>query len=488
MNIEVLLEKKEQIQVKILRQLFLKHDKLTAQELCDWVNLSRPSVQSYLEDISYIGRMIGEPMEVIRQNNKLVLNMSESQTLDEVISFLIQDSIKYRLILLFLEQKNYMIFELAELLLLSESTLFRKIKELNKLLLEFDIQIKNNKLIGEESQIRYFYYLLFDSLHPKFRPDLLQVTKFQVEFVQQLEETLKVNFSESSKDKLYRWLAITERRRKLTDIQITKSLEMKKIYQDDHLYQLLDSLFYQHIYDNQSKDNCETIFFYSFLQSFFILDKESYYRFDIYRSKKIPTVLLNISLRERMLNHYRPHRLGFEEEKAISYQLAQVNNKFTFFQGSLFTKIQEDLMLHKQNWVDKSFQDLLDNLKDIALSYIPKEQDLPELIFGYRNALMLLEFLSAQQLTVAYDLSDTPAYQIPMEHYLKNHLRSVEKIKLEHYQESQSYDLLISSKRNDSRKFVYILSEFSSDYDFEELLSRIENLKKEKFQKKAILN
>ena len=82
--------------------------------------------------------------------------MSESQTLDEVISFLIQDSVKYRLILLFLEQKNYMIFELAELLLLSESTLFRKIKELNKLLLEFDIQIKNNKLIGEESQIRYF--------------------------------------------------------------------------------------------------------------------------------------------------------------------------------------------------------------------------------------------------------------------------------------------------------------------------------------------
>ena len=76
-----------------------------------------------------------------------------------------------------------------------------------------------------------------------------------------------------------------------------------------------------------------------------------------------------------MLNHYRPHRLGFEEEKSISYQLAQVNNKFTFFQGSLFTKIQEDLMLHKQNWVDKSFQDLLDNLKDIALSYIPKEQD-----------------------------------------------------------------------------------------------------------------
>ena len=49
-----------------------------------------------------------------------------------------------------------MIFELAEALLVSESTLFRKIKELNKLLAEFELQIKNNKLVGEESQIRYF--------------------------------------------------------------------------------------------------------------------------------------------------------------------------------------------------------------------------------------------------------------------------------------------------------------------------------------------
>src|SRR5699024_3139444 len=148
----------------------------------------------YLEDISYLGKVMGTPMEVLRQDNKLVLNMADTQSLDEIISFLIHDSVKYRLLLLLFEQKNYMIFELAEALLLSESTLFRKIKELNKLLEEFEIQIKNNKLVGEESQIRYFYYLLFDSIHPNFRPELLQVTKFQVDFVLQLEESLKVNF------------------------------------------------------------------------------------------------------------------------------------------------------------------------------------------------------------------------------------------------------------------------------------------------------
>ena len=104
MNIEALLEKKEQIQVKILRQLVIKHDKVTAQELCDWVNLSRPSVESYLEDISYLGKVMGTPMEVLRQDNKLVLNMADTQSLDEIISFLIHDSVKYRLLLLLFEQ------------------------------------------------------------------------------------------------------------------------------------------------------------------------------------------------------------------------------------------------------------------------------------------------------------------------------------------------------------------------------------------------
>ncbi|MEY8457858.1 helix-turn-helix domain-containing protein [Lactococcus ileimucosae] len=488
MNIEALLEKKEQVQVEILRQLVLKNEKITAQELSDWVGLSRPSIESYLEDIAYLGQMMGSPMKVLRQDHKVILEMEESQNLDEIISFLIQDSIKYRLLLLFLEQKNYMIIDLTEELLISESTLFRKIKELNKLLAEFEIQVKNNKLVGEESQIRYFYYLLFDSINPKFRPDMLQVTKLQSDFVTQLEETLKLSFSKSSQDKIYHWLAIAEKRRLISDIQVTKSLKTKVIYQDDHLYQLLDSIFYQKIYDRYAKDKCETIFFYSFLLSFFILDKESYYRFDIFRSKKLPTVLLNISLRERMLKHYRPNRLGFEEEKAISYQLAQVNNKFSFFQGSLFTRSQEALMLRKQNWVDKSFQELLDDLEHIALNYIPKEQDLPELIFGYSNALMLLELLSSQKLIVAYDLSDTPAYQIPLEQFLKIRLRAVEKIKLEHYHEGQSYDLLISSKRNDSRKFVYVLSEFSGDHDIERLITHIEALKIEKLQTKAILN
>lgn len=44
---------------------------------------------------------------------------------------------------------------------ISESSYYRRVRELNKVLAEFDLKIKNGLLIGKESQIRFFYFELF---------------------------------------------------------------------------------------------------------------------------------------------------------------------------------------------------------------------------------------------------------------------------------------------------------------------------------------
>ncbi|WP_252899347.1 helix-turn-helix domain-containing protein [Lactococcus fujiensis] len=59
------------------------------------------------------------------------------------------------------------ILELSEVLLISESKLFRKIKELNILLKEFGLTIKNTQILGNEEQIRYLYYSIFFTFSPK---------------------------------------------------------------------------------------------------------------------------------------------------------------------------------------------------------------------------------------------------------------------------------------------------------------------------------
>lgn len=75
-----------------------------------------------------------------------------------------------------LEHQQVSIVRLATAFNISESSVFRKIKELNQLLEEFGLQIKNGQLYGEELQIRYFYYELFQYIPEDQRPLFLQNT------------------------------------------------------------------------------------------------------------------------------------------------------------------------------------------------------------------------------------------------------------------------------------------------------------------------
>ncbi|WP_281251367.1 helix-turn-helix domain-containing protein [Lactococcus fujiensis] len=391
---------------------------------------------------------------------------------------------KYSLLKHILEEPNLSILELSEVLLISESKLFRKIKELNILLKEFGLTIKNTQILGNEEQIRYLYYSIFSLFHPSERPDYLNLNERNQYFVNRLEESLRLKFNSSTRDKISCWIGISDKRRKIGDFKIDFLLRQKKIYQDDHLYQLLDSLFYQVVYANQDKNNCETILFYGFFVSFYILDKESYYKYDIFRSKKIPAVMLNIRIREKLLNFYRHYRLAIDEEKSLQYQLSQINNKFYFFTGTLSNFQQKDLLFRQSQLMEESVTDLLAQLCNEAEVDFQKgklaKTSLDELMFGYGNAILLLEMIFAPNITILYDLSETPLYQIPLEQFIKNHLRGIENIKIEPYQEDITYDLLITSKRNDERKAMYYLSEVATNYDIIRISQKIESLKQEK--------
>ena len=88
--------------------------------------------------------------------------------------------------------------------------------------------------------------------------------------------------------------------------------------------------------------------FYSFFVSFAVLDEEHFYQYDLTRSKKLPTAVLDTYIRETMLWHYRPRRLKIKEEKAVGYQLAQINNELYFFDGHMLIYDQEHLLAQQK--------------------------------------------------------------------------------------------------------------------------------------------
>ncbi|BDX47069.1 hypothetical protein L6E_14830 [Enterococcus hirae] len=75
-----------------------------------------------------------------------------------------------------------------------------------------------------------------------------------------------------------------------------------------------------------------------------MLSEEHFYQYDLTRSKKLPTAVLDTYIRETMLWHYRPRKLKIKEEKAVGYQLAQIDNEFYFFRGVMMIYEPEHLL------------------------------------------------------------------------------------------------------------------------------------------------
>lgn len=477
MNLEILLEKKEQLQLELLKQLISEKNPPTLSQLGEQIRLSRPSLELYLEDLQDWGK-VHQCFQMIRNANHIYARLSTGKTFDKILGAFVKESIKYNLLCALLEKQALTITSLSAHLMISESTLFRKIKELNILLKPFDLVIKNNQMNGEESQIRYFYYLLWQTLHPNFRPSFLSPSKQSQQVVNLLEETLRVRFSPSSQAKINCWLRVADQRKMVESRKNQLAQKQKSFYQDNHLYQLLDSVFYQSIYEDKvSKENYETIIFFEFLISFYILSREDYYRFYVSQSQKIPVVLLDIAIRERALKHYQTHRLAIEEEKSFSYQLSQVNNRFYFFKGTLSRYQKVQLMDYEKNMMDQNLQHLLKKLLEIAQSYFPQQNGFNDLEFGYTNMLLLLEVLFTRQVTIAYDLSEDPSFHIPLEQLLKSQLRSIENISIEPFNPDKSYDLLVSNQRDEPRENVYLLDDFNLEQNLHLLTQKIELLK-----------
>ena len=116
-----------------------------------------------------------------------------------------------------------------------------------------------------------------------------------------------------------------------------KTLKTRKtLYENDRLYQVIDPVLSLYLSRTAADlSNYETLMFYSFFVSFAVLDEEHFYQYDLTRSKKLPTAVLDTYIRETMLWHYRPRRLKIKEEKAVGYQLSQINNELYFFDGHL---------------------------------------------------------------------------------------------------------------------------------------------------------
>lgn len=485
MNIEQLLEKKEQLQVLILREMVLHGGTVGTNQLREQVNLSKTSFDQYIAEIPMIVMMMGKKVAIKRNEFQVTLELAEDVSLEKIILFLVQQSLKFNLLVYLLEHHQASIVRLATAFNISESSVFRKIKELNQLLQEFSLQIKNGQLYGEELQVRYFYYVLFQFISESQRPLFLQQTPDKAPLILGLERALETTFSQESASKIACWLGIT-RKRLLSEKTTFATLKEKKIlYQKDRLYQALDPVISLYLSRTAAEiSGYEPLMFYSFFVSFAVLSEEHFYQYDLTRSKKLPTAVLDTYIRETMLWHYRPRKLKIKEEKAVGYQLTQIDNEFYFFRGVMMIYEPEHLLQQQKKMLGRSLSQLLERLKETTLTQLPAKQGeeaaLSYLMIQYANILMMIDFYIAKSVTIGIDIETLPIYRVAFQQFLLRELKGISGIEIENRRPGKKYDLVITFNQEDPHQNYYYLSEFASSYDIARLKQKIEEEKKAK--------
>ncbi len=84
--------------------------------------------------------------------------LDEDVSLEKILLFLLQESLKFKMLVYLLEHQQVSIVRLATAFNISESSVFRKIKELNQLLEEFGLQIKTVNYT--EKSYRYDIFIM----------------------------------------------------------------------------------------------------------------------------------------------------------------------------------------------------------------------------------------------------------------------------------------------------------------------------------------
>lgn len=177
--------------MEFLRYLTQKGNHATKKEVSQKLALTRPTLLKLVADIQEIFKNMSG-FQLTTSNHEYQLHIDLTQNLTFMTRYLMLYSRKYKILKEIFFQENVNVNYFCDSNGLSIATYYAEIRELNKLLVEFDLVIKNNQIHGSEIQIRHFFSSLFFHTLPVEKIEHLQTQLLPVAFITDLEELLEI--------------------------------------------------------------------------------------------------------------------------------------------------------------------------------------------------------------------------------------------------------------------------------------------------------
>jgi hypothetical protein len=480
MKLDDLLDKKEALQVEIVRQ-FLFHDgKINKQKLAKKVNLTQNALKEYLMEITLLCQPLGAYFEIKQVDKEWQLDFSSDINLDKIIMTYLRHSLAFQILEFVFKNKKFSTFQLTQEFNSSEATIFRKLRELNQVLKDFNVGIKNGQLVGDELQIRYFYYQLFLKLDTGFSSNDLEAQRL----LAKLQPEFKHTFSKIALNRLSCWLFVTQHRVMVANHENKRLMQIIDKFEEDKLYQKITKLvekYFRHFISYVGKN--EGAMFYCFFISFDILGEDNFATYDLTRRKKISTALLDTYSREMIVAYYGYQRLSISDEKNLTYKLSQVHAQVLCFHGQLDFYEMERVRQYFQQFLTPEMSALINDLigTTCELLNLPTS-DHKFLWLNYANILISINLSLHKVISVAIDLVNLPSFGESLYHFLSIELSSIAQVHVEKYRPHEYYDLILTSVEQpiSVNAAYYYLSEFLTPFDLTKIKAQISEIKQQK--------
>lgn len=487
MKIEHFLEKNEIREVTIFKQLVLNGGSLSYTEMLDYLSIAKASLDKDLESISFRMQSLNEQVQVTYDGQSISLIMSDDFSLSQIHQLYLNESIKVNLIRFLFKHQEFSITQLTQKLMISDSSLFRKIKELNSYLKEFGIKIRNGQLHGEELQIRYFYFQFYRSIEDKDSLMSVHSDKQITQMVQALESSLQVTIEPENKQRLNVWMLISKHRVTSKEKKYADLREQMQPYLEDPLYHKIRLMVLRYFSRYSIEvDEEEAMLHFAFLLAFPILTEQDFHDYMLERDRRAPIATMDAYIVETIIIQYKFRRLPYMLERDMHYHLSHIHTKLYFFKGDMEIYDSEGMLAKEKQFTGRDLVSFAETLMAISTNKFGiKEVEGNSLVkIGLLKYISLLAIVTLNMTTilqVGIDLKMEAIYKETLNQLLILNMRHINGIQVEACQPGKVYDLILTNEQPaDKGQYgtsrVYILSEILSSFDMKNIQKIVQQL------------
>ncbi|MCB5954483.1 helix-turn-helix domain-containing protein [Enterococcus sp. CWB-B31] len=483
------LEKPYDYMNDILLFLYNNQGKSTKSKLIEEFQISLPTLNEYLSFLqSFLEENgISDQVRITTSGDHLSLTKELNFPLKKVVLLFLDKSIKFQMVNQ-LFQKNEVSCDYFQLsYAISSATYYRKVTELNELLKEFHLQIKRGKIVGEEKQIRYFFFNFFWYLFED-KTELEKETSNQyLGFIETLKESLNVTFDPTEIFQIKLWMKISLRR---MTVELNPVISPNYDHPDRPLFEEINLAFHTYM---KKIDRPYTIYeaymFYDFFCSMNNFSANSSFAFRLAEAQRKESSYLNymnkVILKYLKQQGYLTTHASDDRLSYIENLLFQLHSRLYYFDGFIlpfdYWTITSIINAHRHPFTGNE----VDETMRIASEKFDSSEEKNRFInrftqIHYTIILNHIAELNEEKITIGVYHSLNPSIgELVMQH-LTNVLGHKFPIKAELYQEDSYYDILLSNIYNEAiaenQKTTYVFSDVGNNYDMNEVKKIILNL------------